>query len=52
MDFCAPNRFKTHDFTVFFRRFALYQLLMYFRIVAFLSHFLRNYNRYFLHLPR
>ncbi len=39
MDFCAQKRFKTHDFTVFLYNYTLYQLLMHFQIVTFLSHF-------------
>lgn len=50
MDFCVLGRFKTHDFTAFLRHFALQQLLMYFRVVAFCRTFLRNYNRDFFSL--
>lgn len=46
MDFCVLGRFKTHDFTAFFRHFALQQLLMYFRVVAFCRTILQNYNWY------
>ena len=39
MDFCAQKRFKTNDFTVFLYNYTLYQLLMHFQVVTFLSHF-------------
>ena len=39
MDFCANICFKTCVLTIVLCNFAPYQLLMYFRVIAFLSHY-------------
>ena len=39
MDFCANICFKACVLTIVLCNFALYQLLMYFRVIAFLSHY-------------